>query len=96
MVGLQHSRAHLTSRIVWGSRASSLSPPFPGLAGSDDVENAQIAAVVDAIGDVLREVFKFVFEKDEEKKVQAVYVAVLQFAVVLGSCMLLVPWFRLL
>lgn len=40
-----------------------------GLAGSDDVENAQIAAVLVAVGDVATEVLKMVYEEDEGKKV---------------------------
>lgn len=40
-----------------------------GLAGSDDVENAQIAAVLVAAEDVATEVLKMVYEKDEGKKV---------------------------
>ena len=39
------------------------------MAGSDDVENAQIAAAVDSVDGILTEVVKFFFEKDEEKKV---------------------------
>ena len=50
------------------ARAAFLSFPA-GLAGSTNVENAQIASAVDAVGDVAREVGKFVFEKDEERKV---------------------------
>ena len=34
------------------------------------MENAQIAAAVDAVGDVVKEIAKVVFEKDEERKVQ--------------------------
>ena len=39
-----------------------------GLAGSDDVENAQIAAVLVAVEDVATELLKMVYEKDEGKK----------------------------
>ena len=39
------------------------------MAGSDDVENAQIAAVLVAVEDVATEVLKMVYEKDEGKKV---------------------------
>ena len=46
--------------------------PTAGLAGSNDVENAQIASAVDAVGDVVKEVAKIMFEKDEERKVQPV------------------------
>ena len=52
------------------AQVASPSPPTAGLAGSDDVENAQIAAAVDAVGDVVKEIAKVVFEKDEERKVQ--------------------------
>lgn len=47
-------------------------PSPPGLAGSDDVENAQIAAVLVAVEDVGTEVLKMVREKDEDKKVRVV------------------------
>ena len=61
---------HLLVAARAGMQAPSL--PLPGLAGSDDVENAQIAAVVDAVDGITTEVIKVVFEKDEEKKVWAV------------------------
>ena len=63
------------------------------MAGSDDVENAQIAAVLVAVEDVSTEVVKLVFEKDESKKVRSLSkrpVASLVHAVSL------VPWCRLL
>ena len=39
-----------------------------GLAGSNAFENAQIANIVDAIGDLLQEMLKIHFEKDETRK----------------------------
>ena len=42
------------------------------MAGSDDVENVQIAAAVDAIHGILIELVQFFVEKDDKRKVQAV------------------------
>ena len=39
-----------------------------GLAGSNPVENAQIAAIVDAVEDINKEVIRCRFEKDEARK----------------------------
>ena len=39
-----------------------------GLAGANEFENAVIASIVDAIGDVMQEMFKFFYEKDETRK----------------------------
>ena len=39
-----------------------------GLAGADAVENAEISGIVDAVVDLVREVVKFTFEEDEERK----------------------------
>jgi len=39
------------------------------LAGSDDVENAQIAAVLVAVEDIVTELLKMEYEQDEGKKV---------------------------
>ena len=40
-----------------------------GLAGSNDIENAQIWGLVDETTDLLEKAFKSFFEKDEAKKV---------------------------
>ena len=40
-----------------------------GLAGSNDIENAQIWGFVDETTDLLTKVYKPFFEKDEAKKV---------------------------
>ena len=39
-----------------------------GLAGANAFENAEIASIVDAIGDILQELAKVYLEKDEAKK----------------------------
>ena len=41
-----------------------------GLAGSNDVENAEIAGIVDLIQDFGAEFFKSIFEKDEARKAE--------------------------
>lgn len=41
----------------------------PGLAGSDEVENAQVAAAVDTVGDLQKELLKYAFEEDKDKQV---------------------------
>ena len=40
-----------------------------GLAGSNDIENAQIWGFVDETSDMLEKAYKPLFEKDEAKKV---------------------------
>ena len=40
-----------------------------GLAGSNDIENAQIWGFVDETTDLLQKVYRPFFEKDEAKKV---------------------------
>ena len=40
-----------------------------GLAGDDAFQNAEIASVGDAINDLVQDVYKPFFEKDEGKKV---------------------------
>ena len=67
-----------------------------GLAGSDDVENAQIAAAVDSVDGILTEVVKFFFEKDEEKKVATGRVVGYAMLVLLMQTVSLVFWCRLL
>ena len=39
-----------------------------GLAGANEFENAEIASIVDAISDVMQEMFKLFYEKDEARK----------------------------
>ena len=39
-----------------------------GLAGSNDFENAEIAGILDVLGDSFQKVVPYFFEKDEEKK----------------------------
>lgn len=39
------------------------------MAGSDEVENAQVAAAVDAVVGLQTELLKLVFEQDKEKQV---------------------------
>ena len=39
------------------------------MAGSDEVENAQVAAAADAVGDLQKDLLKFAFEKDKETQV---------------------------
>lgn len=39
-----------------------------GLAGSNALENAEVASVVDAVNDLTREMLQVFFEKDENKK----------------------------
>ena len=39
-----------------------------GLAGSDDVENAQLAGIIDCLGDLQRAFVTMYFEKDESRK----------------------------
>ena len=41
-----------------------------GLAGANDVENAEIAGIADCLMDVVREFMKVMFEKDEARKAE--------------------------
>ena len=41
-----------------------------GLAGSNDVENAEIAGILDVTSDFLQRMSKWFYEKDEEKKAE--------------------------
>ena len=45
------------------------------MAGADEVENAQVAGAVDAVGDLQKDLLKFVFEEDTEKQVYAMCIA---------------------
>ena len=36
-----------------------------GLAGANEFENAEISSIVDAISDVMQDMFKLFYEKDE-------------------------------
>ena len=45
------------------------------MAGADEVENAQVAGAVDAVGDLQKDLLKFVFEEDTEKQVCAMCIA---------------------
>ena len=59
------------------------------MAGADEVENAQVAGAVDAVGDLQKDLLKFVFEEDTEKQVYAMCIAcvcVCVRACVLGVC----------
>lgn len=41
-----------------------------GLAGSDDFENAEIAGIMDVLGDFMQKITAFFFESDAERKAQ--------------------------
>lgn len=82
---------HVPSSDALGCYVRHLLPP--GLAGSDDVENAQIAAVLVAVEDISTEVVKLFFEKDESKKVRSLSK---RPAAPLVHAVSLVPWCRLL
>ena len=45
---------------------------FQGLAGKTELEKARADMIVDCTEDVIRELTKVIFEKDEAKKVHAV------------------------
>ena len=58
------------------------------MAGADEVENAQVAGAVDAVGDLQKDLLKFVFEEDTEKQVYAICIACV--CVCVRACMLCV------
>ena len=58
--------SHMSQAV---SLLSKLLTHAPGMAGSDEVENAQVAAAVDAVGGLQMELMKCVYEQDKEKQV---------------------------
>ena len=60
--------SHMSQAV---SLLSKLLTHAPGMAGSDEVENAQVAAAVDAVMGLQMELMKCVFEGDQEKRVRA-------------------------
>lgn len=59
-----------TSCMAYGDLVGTVFTPFlAGLAGSSDLENAEIFSVVDVVEDLWTRIFSFFWEKDEVKKV---------------------------
>ena len=57
------------------------------MAGSDEVENAQVAGAVDAVGDLQKDLLKFVFEEDTEKQVCAMCIACVCVRACVRACL---------
>ena len=62
-----HTRTHAHTHTCTLTHTRSCM--ITGLAGSNDIENAQIWGLVDETTDLLEKAFKSFFEKDEAKKV---------------------------